>query len=209
MPQIRFWKRAVLMAQSVLGVAGAALFVLGALGCRPLAALNRWITRAEGGFRPGALAALLFVAAILAALGVLSFAIALYAGKTRGARLIALRSEGGDEILLAQETLDQLARSAVGDPEGISEIRVAAGYSDRMAAVTVEVAVSPAINIPEATRAIQLRVRGQLEDLSGIPVSSVDIKVVSLRLDGANENLLFQAEKAATGPETEDRTDTN
>ena len=206
MLKMRLWKRVVLMAQSGLGVAGAVMFALGALGCRPLAALNRWVTRAEGGFRPGALAVLLILAASLAALGALSFAIALCAGKTRGARLLTLRSEGGDEILLTQETLDQLARSAVGEPEGISEIRVAAGYSDRMAAVTVEVAVSPAINIPESIRAIQSRVRGQLEGMSGIPVSSVDVKVVSLRLEGANENALCQTEKAS---ETENKTDTD
>ena len=173
------------MTQAGLGAVGVLVFALGAFGLRPLSALNRWITGAEGGLRPGALIVLILLIVALAALCGLSFAIAFFAGRTRGARLLTLRDEGGDEILLTQDTLDQLARRAVGEPEGVSDIRVVTAYADHMAAVTVEVGVSSAINIPETTRAIQSRVREQLENVSGIPVSSADVRVLSLKVEEA------------------------
>ena len=183
MPKMKLWKRAVLMTQAGLGAAGTLLFALGAFGLSPLAGLNHWVTGAGSGLRPGALIALILLIAALAALCALSFTIAFFAGRTRGARLLTLRDEGGDEILLTRETLDQLARMAVGEPEGVSDIRVFTAYADHMAAVTVEIGVSSAINIPETTRAIQSRVRERLEGVSGIPVSSADIRVTSLRVE--------------------------
>lgn len=209
MAKMKASKRVILMVQSGLGVVWTVVFLLDALGCAPFSALNRWITKAEGGFRPGALTVLLLVSAFLTALGALSFAVAFCAGKTRGARLLALRDNGGDEILLTQDTLDELARSAVGEPEGVFEINVTAAYSDGKAAVTAEISVSSAINIPETTRAIQERVRKQLEDVSGIPVSSVDIKVLSLRVEDKSTALTDDSAQSPASETDETDSDTN
>lgn len=183
MPRMKLWKRIVLLAQAALGAVGLILMMLDILGAGIMNALNRGLLNGAGHVRPGVLVLWLMAFAALAALCALAIVIVARTGRAHGARLLSLSDAGGDGVLLSQSTLDQLIEDALGLPDGVSITQITADYQDHEVAVMVEITISSGTNIPLATQAMQARVREQLSEKSGIPVSSVDIKVTGLHVD--------------------------
>lgn len=166
----KLWKRIAIEAFAVLGLAGDVLLMCSLVGksCVPA----------------------LLLGLVLAAYCALVFMIALRSGRMRQARLITLRHESGDAVLLSQETLDHLVASAIGQPEGVSDVRVITGYQDESVEVMIDVSVSSNINIPVTTARMQEAVRRQLGEVNGLALSGVSVKISTIKVPGEGEEMV-------------------
>ncbi len=187
--KMKLWKRITVMALAVLGVLAVAAALLEAFGCGYSEALREFIASAENKYNASNLCVLLAVCALLVALCVCVFMIAVNSGRVKKAKLITLEDNSGDCILIAQDTLDTLVMNAIGEPQGVSDIKVVTGYQDGRVEAMIDIAVSSNINIPKTTRELQERVRRQLDDRSGICVSRVNVTISKINVpeDGENE----------------------
>ncbi len=167
---MKLWKRIAIEGLAVLGLVGDVLLMhtFGGKNC----VLS------------------LVLGLVLAAYCVLVFIIALRSGQVRQARMITLRHESGDVVLLSQETLDHLVASALGQPEGVGDVRVITGYHDESLEVMIDVSVSSNINIPITTARMQEAVRHQLGDVSGIALSGVSVKISTIKVPGEGEAIV-------------------
>ena len=166
---MKLWKRIAIEAFAVLGLVGDVLLMYNFGGRNCVLSL--------------------VLGLVLAAYCALVFMIALRSGQVRQARMITLRHESGD-VLLSQETLDHLVASAVGQPEGVSDMRVITGYHDESLEVMIDVSVSSNINIPVTTARMQEAVRHQLGDVSGIALSGVSVKISTIKVPGEGEAIV-------------------
>lgn len=167
---MKLWKRIAIEAFAVLGLVGDVLLMYNFGGRNCVLSL--------------------VLGLVLAAYCALVFMIALRSGQVRQARMITLRHESGDVVLLSQETLDHLVASAVGQPEGVSDMRVITGYHDESLEVMIDVSVSSNINIPVTTARMQEAVRHQLGDVSGIALSGVSVKISTIKVPGEGEAIV-------------------
>lgn len=167
---MKLWKRIAIEAFAVLGLVGDVLLMYNFGGKNCVLSL--------------------VLGLVLAAYCALVFMIALRSGRVRQARMITLRHESGDVVLLSQETLDHLVASAVGQPEGVSDMRVITGYHDESLEVMIDVSVSSNINIPVTTARMQEAVRHQLGDVSGIALSGVSVKISTIKVPGEGEAIV-------------------
>lgn len=167
---MKLWKRIAIEAFAVLGLVGDVLLMYTFGGKNSVLSL--------------------VLGLVLAAYCALVFMIALRAGQVRQARMITLRHESGDAVLLSQETLDHLVVSALGQPEGVSDVRVITGYHDESLEVMIDVSVSSNINIPVTTARMQEAVRHQLGEVNGIALSSVSVKISTIKVPGEGEAIV-------------------
>lgn len=167
---MKLWKRIAIEGLAVLGLVGDVLLMYNFGGKNCVLSL--------------------VLGLVLAAYCVLVFIIALRSGQVRQARMITLRHESGDVVLLSQETLDHLVASALGQPEGVSDVRVITGYHDESLEVMIDVSVSSNINIPITTARMQEAVRHQLGDVSGIALSGVSVKISTIKVPGEGEAIV-------------------
>ncbi len=167
---MKLWKRIAIEVFAVLGLVGDVLLMCSLVGksCVPA----------------------LLLGLVLAAYCALVFMIALRSGRMRQARLITLRHESGDAVLLSQETLDHLVASAIGQPEGVSDVRVITGYQDESLEVMIDVSVSSNINIPVTTARMQEAVRRQLGEVNGLALSGVSVKISTIKVPGEGEAMV-------------------
>ena len=183
---MKLWKRIAIEGFAVLGLVGDVLlmYTFGGKSC----------------------VLTLVLGLVLAAYCALVFMIALRSGQVRQARMITLRHESGDVVLLSQETLDQLVASAMGQPEGVSDVRVITGYHDESLEVMIDVSVSSNINIPVTTARMQEAVRHQLADVNGISLSGVSVKISTIKVPGEGEAIVPpQAVKPEEEPVVEEK----
>lgn len=183
---MKLWKRIAIEAFAVLGLVGDVLLMYNFGGRNCVLSL--------------------VLGLVLAAYCALVFMIALRSGQVRQARMITLRHESGDVVLLSQETLDHLVASAVGQPEGVSDMRVITGYHDESLEVMIDVSVSSNINIPVTTARMQEAVRHQLGDVNGISLSGVSVKISTIKVPGEGEAIVPpQTVESADEPVAEEK----
>lgn len=185
MIRMRMWKRIFIIIGALAGIAGLVEFLLEVCGCGYASAVRKFLSLETGGADRVLLVEFFAAAVLVLALFVLIIVIAACSGRIRAANMLLLTDKKGDSVLLSFQTLNDLARLAVGEPAGLHNIEVETGYSDYKATVEVKASVSADVNIPEETAAIQNRVREQLENVCGIPVSNVDVYIIELNKDTA------------------------
>ncbi len=188
--KMKLWKRVTVMALAVLGVLTVISTLLEALGCGFSESLRDFVSTGEGKYNALNLYIFIVACGFLITLCVSVFMIAFNSGRVKKARLITLEDNNGDCILLSQDTLDSLVHKAIGEPLGVSDIKVETGYQDGRVEAMVDIAVNSNINIPKTTRDLQERVRHQVADLSGICVNRVNVTISTIKVPEDGESAL-------------------
>lgn len=208
--KMKLVKRIAIMASACIGLIGVVVLLLEIFGVECTSLLNRMAFQDSRVRIAGLLSALILVGA-LCAVHVYAFMIAFKGEKAYKARLITLKGDKDDAVLIRQETLDELVRNVVGEPDGVSDIAVNTRYQDMKLAVMVEMNVDLSTDIKETTTQMQEDVRHQLEEVNGIDLSGVSILVAKINVpklaDGMSMPWASKSEDAleknAEAPETE------
>ena len=179
--KMKLSNRISIMVLAVLGVIAGIFAALETFGIDSFGVLNSLVVGA-GGFRIIVLIVILILLAAIALICVQAFLIGLHNGDVKKVRVITLKGTKDDVVLVAQETLDELVKGTIGDPEGVSDIKVTTGYHDKRLDVLIDIAVESTIDIPFVTKEMQNRVRTQLIEINGIELSSVDVKISSIKI---------------------------
>jgi len=184
--KMRLVNRISIMVLAVLGVLAAFLIELEMLGGEFFETLKGLVSR-DGRINAAVLIPATLILIAIAALSVQVFMIALRNGKGKSVRLITLKGTKGDAVMIAQETLDQMVKDIIGEPDGVTDVQVVCGYADRKVDVLIDMAVASNIEIPATTRAIQDIVRNQLVDVNGIEISGVNVKISKINVIGGEK----------------------
>ena len=181
-------KRIQIMASSGIGLIGVILMILELFGVKCFALLNKLAFGAQGLRFFGLLFALVVIA-VIACVHVNAFLIALRGEKTYKARMITLKGTKDDVVLIKQETLDAFVKTVVGEPAGVSEIKVDTGYQDMKLGVRLEVAMDIDADIRKTTDKMQEEVRNQLEIVNGIQLSGVSILINKINVPAISDGM--------------------
>lgn len=84
--------------------------------------------------------------------------------------------------MIREQTLNTMVTQAMGEVEGVSDVAVNTQYDGETIAIGIDISVTPNINIPATTLAMQKRVRQQVVELSGIAVKDISITIVALKM---------------------------
>ena len=194
-------KRITLMATACFGFIGVLLSILETLGAKVFELLNR-AASASG-------VLLVFLLIVLLALGgmcVYAFIIVLKGYRAENVRMITLEGTKNDAVLIKQETLDEIIKNVIGQPEGVSEIAISTEYRDLALDVKVNLTVEMSANIASVTTDMQKNIRKQLEEVNGISLSGVSVIISGINVPENTEGMVMpwaakEAEKAEEAEE--------
>lgn len=179
-------RRAVLTATAAFGLFGVVLAILETLGARVFELLHKAASAS------GVLCAfLLIVLVALAAMCVYALVIALEGRKAANARMITLEGTKDDVVLIKQETLDSIVKSVIGQPDGVTDIKITTQYRDMALDIQVELTVDMNTNIASVTRDMQVNIREQLEKVNGITLSGVSVIISALNVPENTEGMVM------------------
>lgn len=204
--KMKLVKRIAIMTSAGIGMIGVVLMLLETFGIQCFSALNKLAFHADGVRFLGLILALIIICA-LAALHAYAFYIAFMGERAYKARMITLKGDKDDVVLIKQETLDDFVKSVVGEPEGVTDLTVNTKYQDMKLGVMVEMNVDIDTDIKDATSKIQADIRRQLEEVNGIEMSGVSILVAKINVpqlsDGMSMPWAAKSEDALEAPAEE------
>lgn len=186
--KMKLVKRIAIMTSAGIGMIGCILVLLETFGIQCFSQMNK-LAFIDGNVRLFGLIAALVLVFALAAVNAYVFLIAFRGEKAYKARMITLRGDKDDVVLIKQETLDELVKDVVGEPEGVSDISVNTKYQDMKLGVMLEMNVDITTDIKEATSKMQSEIRHQLEEVNGIDMSGVSILVTKIKVPALSEGM--------------------
>lgn len=84
------------------------------------------------------------------------------------------------DLRISDEAIEGLTQNTISKIIGIRSSRIVVGFSDGYIILKIRGEVSPDINIPEVTNQIQNQVKDTIEKHTGIPVSQVNVDILSI-----------------------------
>jgi uncharacterized alkaline shock family protein YloU len=165
----------ILLALAVLGAAVVTILITtGTLGLNNLPdgwfePQIRWLAEASGGMK-----AIVVTAAVLVALAVFSIMVAEMVSSRRQLRfLVSSQQEGTTTI--TRESVRSLAEHVGEGISGIDGVECRVGEKDNglMIACTAQVAMGA--SLPELSNQLRADIKRMAEELTGLPVNSVDV----------------------------------
>ncbi len=84
------------------------------------------------------------------------------------------------DLKISDQAIEGLTKSVISKIVGIRSEKVIVDFIDGYISLHVKGEVSPEINIPQVTAEIQTQVKDTIESHTGIPVSQVNISILSI-----------------------------
>ncbi|MBR3927635.1 MAG: hypothetical protein IKJ65_01380 [Clostridia bacterium] len=179
-------KRTVLMATACFGLAGVVLSVLETLGARVFELLSKAASASA--------ALLVILLIILFALGGMcawAFIIVYRGYRAANVNMVTLEGTQNDVVLIKKETLDEIVKSIIGQPDGVADVSIATEYKDLALDVKVNLTVDMSANIASVTHEMQLNIRKQLEEVNGIRLSGVSVIISGINVPENREGMIM------------------
>lgn len=184
--KIKCMKRTVLMATAIFGLVGVLLSILETLGAEVFELMNK-AASASGVL----LAFLLIVLFALGGMCVWAFIIVYKGYRAQNVQMITLEGTKDNAIMIRKETLDEIIKTVIGQPDGITDVAITTQFKDLLLGVKVNLTVEMNANITSVTHDMQANIRKQLEEVNGIRLSGVDVIISAINVPEKTEGMVM------------------
>ncbi|MGE5404801.1 MAG: alkaline shock response membrane anchor protein AmaP [Candidatus Saccharibacteria bacterium] len=90
---------------------------------------------------------------------------------------ILIQDTANGSVVITIPAIKQMIMKAVRHVEGVREVKPEVGSGKNGLVIYLTVMVSPEYKLPELTATVQVKVRDHLEQLGGLTIASVEVKV--------------------------------
>lgn len=175
--QIRLRDRVLLMLYAALGIMVTLALALMLVSGMRVTLMGREFRLGDGGW-PVVWLAVLCALALIWSVRVLMIALAREPRSDRTSVAVQHSENGSVRISLA--AMDTLVRRAIGEAEGIVEVKTGIINHEDSISVTVEMTLESDVHIPNITMLMQRSIKNFIEEFSGIAVREVRVMVTKI-----------------------------
>lgn len=115
---------------------------------------------------------------IILILGLKSLFSGIFSGRSRQNHIVTHMNFG--DLKISDEAIEGLTESTISKIVGIRSTKILVDFMEGYISIKIKGQVAPEVNIPKVTAEIQTKVKDTIEQYTGIPVSQVNVDILSI-----------------------------